>query len=208
MPLETEYKNPEVILTVAASNKQLDYVRYIKCTGLIMISLFIAFFSGSESLLLSLSVVVLLIALILLILNRPKIILNSIKKTIRVNGNRDGGQTMQIAPSMGEKIRVRSRTVKAPRWSKQPENSAPKKQGKRNLNTLYYTQLFLKNPKGKRQFSKPAIVETFELPDIVEAHYMAQLLSSFTDAKAFDVQGKVLPSTVSHIPTKYLKQID
>lgn len=208
MQLETEYKNPEVILTVAASGKQLDYVRYIKCTGLIMVSIFIAFFSGSESLLLSLSVVVLLIALILLILNRPRIILNSIKKTIRVNGNREGSQTMQIAPSMVDKIRVRTRTVKASRWSKKPEDSDPKKRGKRNLNTLYFTQLFLKNPKGKRQSSKAKIIETFELQDIVEAHYMAQLISSFTDAKAFDVQGKVLPSTVSHIPTKYLKQID
>ena len=210
MSLETEYKNPEVILTIAASHQQQDYVRYIKCIGLIMISIFVAFFSGSESLLLSTSVVVFLIALIILILNRPQITLNSIKKTIRVNGKRDGSQTLQFDPSLVEKIRVRTRTAKASRWSRKPTEAEKKGPGKvkRHLDTYYYTQMFLKNPKGKRQKSKATIVESFELLDIVEAHYMAQLLSSFTGAKAFDVQGKVLPSTVSHIPTKYLKQTD
>lgn len=209
MALETEYKNPEVVLTIAASDQQLDYVRYIKCTGLIMIAIFIAFFSGTESLLLSVSVVVFLIALIILILNRPEITMDSIKKTIRVNGKRDGSQTAQFAPNMVDKIRVRTRTAKASRWSKKSTPTGlPGKPGKRHLDTWYYSQLFLKNPKGKRKSSKTRIVETFELEDIVEAHYMAQLISSFTDAKAFDVQGKVLPSTKSHIPTKYLKHPD
>lgn len=208
MALETEYKNPEVVLTIAASDQQLDYVRYIKCSGLIMIAIFIAFFSGTESLLLSFSVVVLLIALIILILNRPEITMDSIKKTVRVNGKRDGSQTAQFAPNMVDKIRVRTRTAKASRWSKKKAPTSLGKPGKRNLDTWYYSQLFLKDPKGKRKSSKTKVIETFELEDIVEAHYMAQLISSFTGAKAFDVQGKVLPSTKSHIPTKYLKKAD
>ncbi len=208
MPLETEYKNPIVILTIAASDQQLDYVRYIKCVGLIMIAIFIAFFSGSESLLLSLSVAMFIVALIILILNKPAITLDSIKKNIRVDGKRDGSQTAQFAPNMVDKIRVRARTAKASRWSRKPAPTRKGKPGKRHVDTWYYSQLFIKNPKGQRQGSKAVIVESFELEDIVEAHYIAQLLSAFTDAKAFDVQGKVLPSTVSHIPTKYLKQTD
>ncbi len=174
-----------------------------------MIAIFIAFFSGTESLLLSLSVVVLLIALIILILNRPEITMDNIKKIIRVNGKRDGSQTAQFPQNMVDKIRVRTRTAKASRWSRKPKNTeGPGGKDKRHLDTWYYSQLFLKEQKGKRRNSKARIIETFELEDIVEAHYMAQLISSFTGAKAFDIKGKVLPSTKSHIPTKYLKQID
>lgn len=206
MHLETEYKNPEVILTVAASAQQQDYVRYLKCAGLLMITVFLVFFSGSESMLLSISVVVFVIALIMLILNRPRVVLNSIKKYVHVTGKRDGSEVYRFAPNLVDRVRVRSRSVKAGKWKDQePKEGATPRGQKRHLNTYYYTQLYIKDPNPKKRSKKAEIVETFELMDIVEAHYMAQLIASFTDSKALDIQGKVLPPTNSHIPTKYLK---
>lgn len=207
MHLETEYKNPEVILTIAASSQQQDYVRYLKCIGLLMITVFLVFFSGSESLLLSLSVVVFVIALIMLILNRPRVVMNSIKKFVHITGKRDGSENYHFPPNMVDKIRVRSRSVKSGKWNSPPRESGAPRGQKRHLDTYYYSQLFLKDP-SKKARKKARIIETFELQDIVEAHYMAQLIASFTDSKAFDVKGKVLPSTNSHIPTKYLKEED
>lgn len=206
MHLETEYKNPEVILTLAASHQQQDYVRYLKCIGLLMITVFLVFFSGSESLLLSLSVVVFVIALIMLILNRPRVVLNSIKKLVHITGKRDGSENYHFPPNMVDKVRVRSRSVKSGKWDAPPRDGDVPQGQKRHLDTYYYSQLFLKDPSTKKK--KARIVETFELQDIVEAHYMAQLIASFTDSTAFDVKGKVLPSTNSHIPTKYLKEED
>lgn len=205
MPLETSYKNPEVVITTSATPRQVEYAKSIKCIGLILITYFLVTFTLEESLLLCLSLIVLLVALVMLILNRPRIAMNSVKKVVRVSG-RDASQSFQFAPNLVEKIVVKSRHIKPHRSlfgsSSQREDQAG------DPNTWYYTQMLIREPrakKGKRRRGGIAL-DSFELNDIVEAHYMAQLLSAFTGASAFDVTGKMLPPLKTFIPTKYLKQ--
>ena len=209
MPLETQYKNPEVILTTGATPKQQEYVKNLKCIGLVLVTYFLLAFTIQESFLLSISVFVLLVGLVLMVMNRPRIIMNSIKKYVQVSG-RDGSQQFQFPPSQVDKIMVKAKRIKGHRHDavENIPGAAAQPEKKKKPDTWYYTQIFLKDPSMKKRRRKKGerTLESFELQDIVEAHYVAQLISAFTGATAFDVTGKMLPPVKSHIPTKYLKQ--
>lgn len=209
MPLETVYKSPEVILTTRATSKQQEYIKNLKCICLVLITYFLVAFSFRESLLLSLSVVVLLIGLVMMILNRPRVVMNSIKKYVQVIG-KGGAESFKFSPSQVEKIMVKTRRMKSGKPEKlPPEKTLGRRMSKKqDPNLWYYTQIFLKSPKGRRRLRRPGklTVNTFELQDIVEAHYLAQLISAFTGAPAFDIKGRRLPQIKSHIPTRFLRE--
>ncbi len=207
MPLEAVYKNPEVILTTSATPKQQNYSKYTKCLGVILIAYFLVTFTFTESLLLSMSVVTLLIALVLMILNRPRVVMNNVKKYLWVTGNRDSTQNFRIPPTMVERVQVKSKNFRSQK-SKASENvpgAAENPEGFKNPNIWYYTQIHVKEQKGRKK-KKHIIIDSFDIQDIVEAHYMAQLIAAFAGCKVFDVKGKRLPELNSNIPTKYLKE--
>jgi len=209
MPLETSYQNPEVVITTSATPRQEEFAKNVKCIGLILITYFLVTFTLEESLLLCLSLIVLLVALVMLIQNRPRISMNSIKKVVRVSG-RDASQSFQFAPNLVEKIVVKSKHIKPHRNLFGGNRTKTDGQSGQEADpyTWYYTQMLIKEPRAKKGKKRKGgiALDSFELNDIVEAHYMAQLLSAFTGASAFDVAGKMLPPLKSYIPSKYLKQ--
>lgn len=208
MALVAIYKNPRVILTTYASPKQEQASKYIKCLSIILISYYLVTFTLTESLLLVFSTIMLMIGLILAILSRPQIILDNRKKVMSIMGGRDSTQNATIHPQFVDKIQVKVKSVKIPKElfkkteEETAETDARKPKGKKNKINWYYTQIFIKDPKKKKS---KALIETFELEDIVQAHYVAQLVAAFCNSKALDVQGKLLPVPNSHIPTKYLE---
>ena len=42
MPLETDYINPDVILTTRVSQELKDTIKYIKCGGLVLLTFFLS----------------------------------------------------------------------------------------------------------------------------------------------------------------------
>ena len=101
--------------------------------------------------------------------------------------------------------RVMIQTKPNPEWEKIKEFTKDKKR-----KNLYFTQLVVKEgdtSKNKdRKDLNPAkkiYVNTFILEDIVQAHYMAQLLAAYTNSHAFDFRGKQLPPLKSYVPTRY-----
>jgi len=49
MPLETDYINPDVILTTRVSQELKDMVKYVKCAGLILLTFFLSAYEFSTA---------------------------------------------------------------------------------------------------------------------------------------------------------------
>ena len=88
-----------------------------------------------------------------------------------------------------------------PKWDKIKEHTQDKKR-----KNLYFPQLVVKegdSSKKDGQASKKTYINCFILEDIIQAHYMAQLLASFTNSPAYDFKGKQLPPLKSYVPTRF-----
>jgi len=64
----------------------------------------------------------------------------------------------------------------------------------------YVPQLVLKGFKGG---GKKLIINCFPVEDIIQAHYMAQLLANFCRVDAYDYKGGQLPILSTFIPTRF-----
>ncbi len=49
LPLETDYINPDVILTTRVTHELKDRVKYVKCGGLILLTFFLSAFEFSDA---------------------------------------------------------------------------------------------------------------------------------------------------------------
>lgn len=206
MPLEVYHKNPEVVLTTTTTPRQNFRVRYLRLAAIILLAYILVTYTAAETMILSVSIGLLTVALILLVFTRPRIVLDGAGGKLRIFGGSNAQPPIKIFPWMVEKIRVRTKIVKGSGGqsgvNKPGASLDPSK--KKNPNTWYYPQIHLRPGKGRRLKQHPT-VDCFELQDIVEAHYVAQLLSAFTNVQAYDVTGQEMPPIKSHIPKKYLK---
>jgi len=186
MALETAYKNTEVVLTTKLTPGQKKTAKYFKCLAVILATFFLVTVEMQDFVLLTSCTVAVLWLLGMKALSRPQIIMDVEKKNIRLTNSFNFWSFKTVVPKQIARI-----TVSAPDPGK----------GRRKKSGPYRPQLVLKNEKNPH---KKTFVDGFELNDIVEAHYVAQLMAAFTRQRAYDIKGNVLPSLKSVIPTKYL----
>ena len=185
MALETVYKNTEVVLTTKLTPGQKKTAKYFKCLAVILATLFLVTVEMQDFMVFTTIMVAVLWLLGMKAMARPRIILNTVKKSIRLTDSFKFWQYQTIVPKQIARITVTS------------EASG---KGQRGSSGPYRPQLVLKNAKNPH---KKTFVDGFELNDIVEAHYAAQLLGVFARQRAYDIKGNVLPSLKSVIPMKY-----
>ena len=171
-------------VTTKLTHGQKKTAKYFKCLALILATLFLVTVEMQDFMLFTTIMVAVLWLLGMKAMARPRIILNTVKKSIRLTDSFKFWQYKTIVPKQIARITVTSEASGKGRQSSGP----------------YRPQLVLKNAKNPH---KKTFVEGFELNDIVEAHYAAQLLGAFTRQRAYDIKGNVLPSLKSVIPMKY-----
>ena len=199
MPLKTEYNNPDVILTTALTGFQRNLLKYVKCGSLIVITFFISALSLYIGVLLSLAIWGVLILWTGSITKRPEVIMNVLDNTLEIIDLPNTAQKRFVNPAKVERVMIQ--TKPNPRWEKIKEHTKDKR-----LKNLYFPQLVVKegDPSNKDgNTAKKTYINCFILEDILQAHYMAQLLASYTNSHAFDFKGKKLPPLKSYVPTRY-----
>lgn len=199
MPLKTEYNNPDVILTTALTRFQLNLVKYVKCGSLIAITYFLSALSLYIGALLSLVVGGVLILWSSSITKRPEVLLNVLDNILEITALPNTAYRRYVNPKKVERIMIQ--TTPNPKWEKIKEHTQDKKR-----KNLYFSQLVVKEGDSSKKDSKPSkktYINCFILEDIIQAHYMAQLLASFTNSFAYDFRGKQLPPLKSYVPTRF-----
>jgi len=186
MPLETDYINPNVILTTRVSQKLNDWIKYIHCAGLILLTWFLSAYEFGSALRMSLATAMLWGAVIWYLKRRPTIVLEGQDRKIQLAGLSKFGKAQWLPGNLVEKVTVFA-------------DIAGRERGQ------YIPQLVLRSLKGKKE---KLVISCFPLVDIVQAHYTAQLLATFSHAEAFDFKGNILPPLTTHIPSRFLAHKD
>ena len=187
MHLETLYKNPEVVLTTRLTDGQKKGAEYLRCLTVILIAIYLISIGAVGFFTLSIITLIAFAVGRAMVYSRPRIVMNKKKKTLSIKLNSKFGKATQLSPFLLERVVVESK--KGPRGKKDSK--------------IYFPRLIVKN---KDKPGKKIFLNGFELDNIVEAHYVAQLVAIFANCRAFDVRGKVLPELKSHIPAKYLSE--
>jgi hypothetical protein len=182
MALETDYINPNVILTTRVSQQLQDWIKYIHCAGLILLTFFLSAYEFSLALRMSLATAMLWGGVVWYLKRRPTIVLEGQDRKIQLAGLTKFGRAQSLPGKLVEKVTVMA-------------DIAGRERGQ------YIPQLVLRSLKGKK---KKLVISCFPLEDIVQAHYAAQLLASFSHADAFDFKGNTLPPLSTHIPNRFL----
>ncbi|CAI2716903.1 hypothetical protein [Nitrospina watsonii] len=181
MSLEAWYQNTDVVLTKRLTRGQKNGVRYIKCLAAILITLYLVTVSLGLFLLFAILTVAAALILMEWVRARPRILLNTESRTVQINNTFFFWRRKTFHVQQIQRIAVALKTDPGGRY--------------------YRPQLFLKNPKKP---TRPETVDCFDLRDIVESHYAAQLMATFAKVRAYDIKGNVLPQLKSIIPNKFL----
>jgi hypothetical protein len=180
-PLETDYINPEVILTTRVTPELQDRIKYVKCGALILITFFICVYGFSTAFWWILLTLGLWGVAIWFLKRRPTIVLDARTRKIKLSGITRYGKSQTLPFTLVEKVTVMA-------------DVAGRERGQ------YIPQLVLKSLKGG---GKKVVINCFPVEDIVQAHYTAQILATFCRADAFDFKGSQLPILSTHIPTRF-----
>ena len=199
MPLKTQYNNPDVLLTTALSGSQVNLIKYARCGSLISITYFLSALSVYIGVLLSLVVWGVLILWTSSVTKRPEVIMNVLDNNLEIIDLPNTAQKRFVNPARVERVMVQ--TKPNPKWEKIKTHTKDKKR-----KHLYFPQLVVKEGDPSRKEGntpKKVYVNCFILEDIVQAHYMAQLLAAYTNCHAYDFRGKQLPPLTSYVPTRF-----
>lgn len=181
MPLETDYINPDVILTTRVSPEFKDQVKYVKCGALVLLTILICFFGIGPTFWLILLTLGAWWGALWYLKRRPTIVLDGRTRKIHLSGITKFGKSQTLPFNLVEKVTVMEDVLGRARGQ-------------------YIPQLILKGFKGG---GKKLIINCFPVEDIVQAHYSAQLLATFCRTDAFDYKGSQLPILSTHIPTRF-----
>lgn len=182
MPLETNYINPNVILTTQMSQQLKNRIKYVNCAGLILLTFFLSAYEFGLALWLALAAGLIWGGVVWYLTRRPTIVLEGSDRKIQLIGITKFGKAQSLPGKLVEKVTVLA-------------DIDGRERGQ------YVPQLVLRKLKGKK---KKLVISCFPLEDIVQAHYAAQLLASFSRTDAFDFKGNQLPILSSHIPNRFL----
>jgi hypothetical protein len=186
MALETSYQNTDVVLTERWTRGQRNLVKYFKCLTWILVTLYLVTVSLGLFLLLTILTLAAYFIIVQWVLLRPQILLNTEKRVVEMRDSIWFWKRRVVHPKEIQRIAVSLKTHRTGRGGEE---------------RLYRPQIILKNPENP---AKRESINCFPLDDIVEAHYVAQVIAAFTRARAYDIKGNVLPMLRNYIPTKYL----
>ncbi|MCF8721922.1 hypothetical protein [Nitrospina gracilis] len=186
MSLETAYQNTDVVLSKRLTRGQKNGVRYIRCLALIGMTLLLVTVDLIEFLLYSGLIALVAWLLAKWICRRPRILLNTESRTLQMSNSFFFWKRRTYPAQQVQRVAVSLETGPG---------------GRR----FYRPQLVIKNPDKP---AKPITVNCFDLHDIVESHYAAQLMAAFARVRGYDIKGNVLPGLKSCIPTKFLAGVD
>ena len=181
MPLETDYINPDVILTTRVTHEFKDQVKYVKCGALVLLTILVCFFGIGPAfgwILLTLGA---WWGALWYLKRRPTIVLDGRTRKVHLSGITKFGKSQTLPFNLVEKVTVM-------------EDVLGRAKGQ------YIPQLVLKGFKGG---GKKLIINCFPVEDIVQAHYTAQILATFCRTDAFDYKGSQLPILSTHIPARF-----
>ena len=181
MPLETDYINPNVILTTSVPSGYKDQVKYIKCAALLILTILICFFGPIDAFEWILLTLAAWWGALWYLKRRPRIILEGRTRKIHLSGITKFGKPQSLPHNLVEKVTVMEDVLGRARGQ-------------------YVPQLVLKGFKGG---GKKLIINSFPVEDIIQAHYTAQLLATFCRVDAFDYKGNQLPILSTHIPSRF-----
>jgi len=181
MPLETDYINPDVILTTRGTQELKDMVKYVNCSGLVLLTFFLSAYEFSTAVWWALLTGGLWWGAIWYLKRRPTIVLEGRTRKIKLSGITKFGKSQTLPFNLVEKVTVM-------------EDVLGRAKGQ------YIPQLVLKSLRGG---GKKLVINCFPVEDIIQAHYTAQLLGTFCRTDAFDYKGSQLPILSAHIPTRF-----
>jgi len=181
MALETDYINPDVILTTRVTQELKDQVKYTNCTGLIFLTFFLSAYEFSTAIWWVILTGALWWGVIWYLKRRPTIVLEGRTRKVQLTGITKFGKPQTLPFSLVEKVTVMADILGRARGQ-------------------YVPQLVLKGLKGG---GKKLVINCFPVEDIIQAHYTAQLLATFCRADAFDFKKNQLPILPTHIPTRF-----
>ncbi|MEE8260013.1 MAG: hypothetical protein V3R14_03320 [Nitrospinaceae bacterium] len=181
MPLETDYINPDVILTTRVSQELKDMVKYVKCAGLILLTFFLSAYEFSTAIWWVLLTGGLWWGVLWYLKRRPTIVLEGRTRTVQLSGITKFGKAQTLPFNLVEKVTVMADVLGRARGQ-------------------YIPQLVLKSLKGG---GKKLVINCFPVEDIIQAHYTAQLLATFCRTDALDYKKSQLPILPTHIPTRF-----
>lgn len=181
MPLETDYINPDVILTTRVTHDFKDKVMYVKCAALIVLTFLICVYGIGEAFGWILLTLAAWWGALWYLKRRPTIILEGRGRKIQLSGITKFGKSQTLPHNLVEKVTVM-------------EDVLGRATGQ------YVPQLVLKGFKGG---GKKLVINCFPVEDIVQAHYTAQLLATFCRTDAFDYKGSQLPILSTFIPNRF-----
>lgn len=182
MSLETAYQNTDVVLSKRLTRGQKNGVRYIRCLALIGVTLLLVTVDLIEFLLYTGLIALVAWLLAKWVCRRPCILLNTESRTLQMSNSFFFWKRRTYPAQQVQRVAVSLETGPG---------------GRR----FYRPQLVIKNPDKP---AKPTTVNCFDLKDIVESHYAAQLMAAFARVRGYDIKGNVLPGLKSCIPTKFL----
>lgn len=181
MPLETDYINPNVILTTRVTQKLKDTTKYVNCAGLILLTFFLSAYQFSTAIWWAILTGGLWWGTLWYLKRRPTIVLEGRTRKVQLSGITKFGKSQTLPFNLVEKVTVMADILGRARGQ-------------------YIPQLILKGLKGG---GKKLVINCFPVEDIVQAHYTAQLLATFCRADAFDFKKNQLPILPTHIPTRF-----
>jgi hypothetical protein len=181
MPLETDYINPDVILTTRVSSDFKDQVKYVKCGALLLLTILICFSGPIDAFGWILLTLAAWWGALWYLKRRPTIVLEGRNRKIHLSGITKFGKPQTLPHNLVEKVTVMEDVLGRARGQ-------------------YVPQLVLKGFKGG---GKKLIINCFPVEDIIQAHYTAQLLANFCRVDAFDYKGSQLPILSTYIPTRF-----
>jgi len=181
MPLETDYINPDVILTTRVSQELKDWVKYVNCAGLVLVTFFLSAFQFSTAIWWVILTSGVWWSISWYLKRRPKIVLNGKNRHIEMTGITKFAKSQTLPFKLVDKVTVLADVVGRER-------------------AQYIPQLVLKGFKGG---GKKLVINCFTLGDIVQAHYTAQILATFCRTESYDYKGNQLPILSTHIPSRF-----
>ena len=182
MALETNYINPNVILTTRETEQLKNGIKYTHCVGLILVTFFLSKYPFGTALIPTLISAMLWGGVVWYLKRRPTIILNNKDRSIYLAGITKFGKAQVVPGRLIDSVKVMADFEGRARGQ-------------------YIPQLVLKGLQGQK---KKLMINCFEVEDIVQAHYVAQLLATFSRADAFDFKGNELPVLPTHIPSRFM----
>ncbi len=181
MPLETDYINPDVILTTRVTHEFKDQVKYAKCGALVLLTILICFFGIGPAFWWILLTLGAWWGALWYLKRRPTIVMDGRTRKVHLSGITKFGKSQTLPFNLVEKVTVMEDVLGRARGQ-------------------YIPQLVLKDFKGG---GKKLIINCFPVEDIVQAHYTAQILATFCRTDAFDYKGSQLPILSTYIPTRF-----